>query len=105
MFEMSVNEVPDWSVTMPPRLIGVPVATTPGLVPHDEVLTAELVGLDEADAAAPVFVEEVAGELEVLDVVEEELHPATTPRAIAARAAAPVRVRQWTDLFICSAFS
>jgi len=35
---------------------------------------------------------------------EEELHPATTPRATAAKTATPVRVRQWTDLFMCSAF-
>src|SRR5215469_5675998 len=37
---MSVNDVPVWSVTMVPRLMGVPVAFTPGLVPQSDVLTA-----------------------------------------------------------------
>ena len=45
MLAMSVNDVPDWSVTMEPRAIGVPVALTPGLVPHSEVVTAVEVGL------------------------------------------------------------
>ncbi len=40
MFEMSVNDVPAWLVTITPRLIGVPVAVTPGLVPHCDVFTA-----------------------------------------------------------------
>jgi hypothetical protein len=40
MFEMSVNDVPGWLVTIPPSGIGVPVAATPGLAPHCEVLTA-----------------------------------------------------------------
>ena len=35
---MSVNEVPGWLVTIPPRAMGVPVALTPGLVPHCDVL-------------------------------------------------------------------
>jgi hypothetical protein len=34
-----VNETPGWSVSMPPSEIGVPVALTPGLVPHAEVAT------------------------------------------------------------------
>jgi hypothetical protein len=44
MFAMSVNEVPGWLVLMVPRLIGVPVALTPGLVPHCDVLTVVLLG-------------------------------------------------------------
>jgi hypothetical protein len=40
MLDMSVNDVPGWLVTITPSGIGVPVATTPGLVPHCEVLTA-----------------------------------------------------------------
>jgi hypothetical protein len=44
MFEMSVNDVPGWLVTMTPRGIGVPVAATPGLVPHCDVLTVVVLG-------------------------------------------------------------
>jgi hypothetical protein len=40
-----VNDVPGWLVAIAPRGIGVPVAATPGLVPHFDVLTAEVVGL------------------------------------------------------------
>ena len=50
MFGMSVNDVPGWLVAMAPSAIGVPVAATPGLVPHCDVLTAdvlaELLALD-----------------------------------------------------------
>src|SRR5580704_7905570 len=46
MFGMSVNEVPGWLVAIAPRAIGVPVAATPGLVPHCEVLTAEALAVD-----------------------------------------------------------
>src|SRR6202044_3160018 len=46
MFAMSVNDVPGWLVTIPPSAIGVPVAATPGLVPHCEVLTAEALAVD-----------------------------------------------------------
>lgn len=98
MFEMSVNEVPDWSVTMPPSGIGVPVATTPGLVPHEEVLTAELAG-DE-------LLELVAGALELELELELLLHPAaSTPIAIAASAAPVTRDLEREYLFMCSAFS
>jgi len=40
MFGMSVNDVPGWLVAIAPSGIGVPVAFTPGLVPHCDVLTA-----------------------------------------------------------------
>src|SRR5215468_12104900 len=51
MFGMSVNEVPGWLVAMAPSGIGVPVAWTPGLVPHCDVLTVAAPGeLDEAPA-------------------------------------------------------
>jgi hypothetical protein len=45
MFGMSVNDVPGWLVAIAPRGIGVPVAATPGLVPHCDVLTAEVPGV------------------------------------------------------------
>jgi hypothetical protein len=87
-------------------LIGVPVAATPGFVPHAEVETvpadAELddAAGDEAalDAGALVLAE--------VELVEElELQPARTPSATAATTAAAVRVRPWKGLFMCSAFS
>jgi hypothetical protein len=61
MFGMSVNEVPGWLVAMAPSTIGVPVAATPGLVPHCEVLTAdvlaELLALDELAGALEAALE------------------------------------------------
>jgi hypothetical protein len=75
MFAMSVNDVPGWLVTIPPSGIGVPVAFTPGLVPHCDVLTAP------AFAVLPA------------DVVPDEplLHPAATSVPITATRAAAAR--------------
>jgi len=56
MFAMSVNDVPGWLVTMPPSAIGVPVAATPALVPHCDVLTVAVLGvLDVAPAGVLVL--------------------------------------------------
>jgi hypothetical protein len=74
MFGMSVNDVPGWSVTMAPSAIGVPVAATPGLVPHCEVLTVVVAGALDVVAAGA----------EVLVLLELLLHPAAA-RAAAAR--------------------
>src|SRR5215813_289779 len=49
MFGISVNDVPGWLVAMAPSGIGVPVAFTPGLVPHCDVLTAAPVGAVDAE--------------------------------------------------------
>jgi hypothetical protein len=55
MLAWSVKSVPGCLVLMVPSLIGLPVAATPGLGPHEEVfvLAAPLlvVALDELDAA------------------------------------------------------
>src|SRR5208282_3087204 len=59
MFGMSVNDVPGWLVAMAPSAIGVPVAATPGLVPHCDVLTADVL-------AELVAVDVLAGVLELL---------------------------------------
>ena len=57
MFGMSVNDVPGWLVAMAPSAIGVPVAATPGLVPHCDVPTAAVLGaLDAVDVLAGVLV-------------------------------------------------
>ena len=53
MFGMSVNDVPGWLVAIAPSGIGVPVAFTPGLVPHCDVLTAALLGAADAVAELP----------------------------------------------------
>jgi hypothetical protein len=106
MFEMSVNEVPGWLVTIVPRLIGVPVAATPGLVPQAEASTVpELADeLDEEAGAALVAADEPAGAAALVELDVLELHAARTPSDSNAAAAAAARVRQWTGLFMCSAF-
>jgi hypothetical protein len=80
MFGMSVNDVPGWLVAIAPSGIGVPVAATPGLVPHWDVLTAVLLG----DAAA----DELAGVLELLLLL---LHPAAASTAATAMNTAAAR--------------
>jgi hypothetical protein len=84
-------------------LIGVPVAATPGLVPQEDVETVPLAAEFDAVAAALL----AAGALDDAGALplELELHAARTPSDSAATAAAAVRVRQWTYLFMCSAFS
>ena len=95
---MSVKLVPGWSVLIVPRLIGVPVATTPGLEPQEEVETAVLVGeLDAEEAAALVAagaLEVAAGALLLELEVELELHAARTPSDSAAMTVAAARVRK-----------
>jgi hypothetical protein len=76
MLAMSVNDVPGWFVTIPPSGIGVPVAFTPGLVPHCDV----------ADAAALPALGVDAGLLDEL-----LLHPAAATSPMAATSAAAPR--------------
>jgi hypothetical protein len=58
-FGPSVKSTPGCCVTIAPRLIGVPVALTPGLLPHGDVLTVgalEPAGLAvELPAGAPAL--------------------------------------------------
>jgi hypothetical protein len=100
MFAMSAKLVPVWSVTMPPSGIGVPVAATPGLVPHEEVLTAPA---EPELVAAGALLEVLPAELGELEL--ELLHPAMTPTAITAKAAIKGRGPRNDCLFMCSAFS
>jgi hypothetical protein len=103
MFSMSLKSVPGCLVLIAPMLIGVPVAATPGLVPQDDVETVPalevLDAVDDADEA-DVLVDAVPPPVEL----ELELQAARTPSDSSAAAAAAVRVRQWTGLFMCSAF-
>jgi len=91
MFSMSLKSVPGCLVSMPPKMIGVPVAWTPGLVPHDEALTV----LELAGAEADVLVLELGPDAE--PVLELELHPARTPPIARTEvsAAASRHLRGW----------
>jgi hypothetical protein len=107
MFSMSLKSVPGCLVLIAPMLIGVPVAAWPGVGPQDEASTVPPAAdeLDGEEAAALV----AAGALEVaggalVELEELELQAARTPSDSTAAAAAAVRVRQWTGLFMCSAF-
>src|SRR5215469_13114261 len=98
MFAMSVKLACGESVTIEPRLIGVPLAATPGLVPHDDVATA--VELAAGAAALEVL---AGGALLVLELL---LHPARTPPAARTATAAPTsRERRRGNLSMWSAFS
>jgi hypothetical protein len=100
MFAMSVKLAAGESVTIEPRLIGVSLAATPGLVPHDDVATAVELA---AGAAALVVVVLVPGALLVLELL---LHPAMTPPAARTATAAPAsRERRLGILSMWSAFS
>jgi hypothetical protein len=99
MFEMSVNDVPGWLVTIPPNGIGVPVAATPGLVPHCDVLTADV--LAELDAVVVL-----AGVLELLVLLLLLL--LLQPTAAIAMAAASTTVLRADSTFgteICALIS
>jgi hypothetical protein len=75
----------------------VPVAATPGLVPHDDVETA----VELADGAAPLEVLAPGALLEL-----ELLHPARTPPTARIATAAPTsRERRRENLSMWSAFS
>ena len=93
MFGMSVKLVPGWLVAIAPRAIGVPVAATPGLVPHCEVLTALVLVLVLAvgvlaGALLPVELELLELELLELELLELELlQPAAAIAMTAARTA------------------
>ena len=98
---MSVKLACGESVTIEPRLIGVPAAATPGFVPHDDVATAvEL-------AAGAALLEVLAGALLELELeLELLLHPARTPPTARTATAAPAsRERRAENLSMWSAFS
>jgi hypothetical protein len=100
MFGPSVKSVPGWWVSMVPMLIGVPVALTPGLLPHDDVLT-EVAALLELVLALLGALEELLLLLELLP------QPASATSATAANSTRPNRRRgtRWvvlTDLLLSS---
>ena len=101
MFAMSVKLACGESVTIEPRLIGVPVAATPGLVPQDEVLVVPAPALELAlDGAAAAL--DVAPAAALLELELLLLHPASTPpSAMTATAAAARDERLCSCLFMC----
>src|ERR1700749_4891987 len=104
MFSMSEKSVPGCLVLMAPSGIGVPVAATPGLVPHDEVLVDAAAALvlvllaevDEAAGAAALLVL-----LLLLLLPQPAIH--TTTRAAAHSRPSRTRGTWWyilTDLLL-----
>src|SRR5438552_18913310 len=87
MFGMSVNEVPGWLVAMAPSGIGVPVAWTPGVVPHCDVLAVAVIA--EADEVPAGVVDDPAPAPVPLLLL---LQPAA-PRARTAASRRVLRVR------------
>src|SRR5438876_3069694 len=101
MFAMSVKSVPGCWVLIVPRLIAVPAAATPGLLPHEEVSLAP--PPPEADVAgAPA---DVPGALaEELTEVVLVVHPASTPptaRTEASAAASRHLLGAYSFIIIC----
>jgi hypothetical protein len=74
------------------------------LVPQEVVEVVLPLAVEAAALLAAGALDDAAALLLELEL-ELELHAARTPSDSAATAAAAVRVRQWTDLFMCSAFS
>jgi hypothetical protein len=99
---MSVKSVPGCLVLIAPSGIGVPVAATPGLVPHDDVLVEALV----AALVADVDEDEAAGAALLL-VLALLLLPqpamSSTPRTAAHDRPSRTRETWWyilTDLLL-----
>jgi hypothetical protein len=99
MLAMSVKSVPGCLVTIVPSVIGVPLAATPALGPHDDVLV-------DAVVAVPVLVlvvdvDEAAGAAALVVVVLLELpQPATksTPRTATSGRPSRTRGKSWLIL-------
>jgi len=90
ILEMSVKSVPGCLVLIAPSTIGVPVAATPGLDPHDDVSEvplelAELLEVELADADVVPLAAALLEALLVLLLLLPQPVIAMTP-AIAARA-------------------
>lgn len=88
MLPMSLKSVPGCFVLIEPTGIGVPVALTPGLGPHDEVLALALlealVALAELAADAPL---EVNVELLLPQPAIRTIDPSAASRPIRPRSA------------------
>jgi hypothetical protein len=98
MFGMSVKSVPGCLVLMEPRLIGVPVALTPGLGPHDEVSVDAGAALAVLLAVAELLAAAVLLALLLLELLLP--HPArnTTPINAATAKLGRTRGHGWNIL-------
>jgi hypothetical protein len=97
MFGPSLKSVPGCFVSIVPMLIGVPVAATPGLGPHDDVLLDPPLELELLVLAAvlddpPLLAAEPPPELELVLLLLLP-HAATSMAAITAARATPNRAR------------
>ena len=92
---MSVKLACGESVTIEPRLIGVPDAAWPGLVPHCDVLTVDALALAEL-----VALDVLAGVLELPVELVLELELLLQPAAAIATAAASTIVLRADSTFI-----
>jgi hypothetical protein len=96
MFGMSVKDVPGWLVAMAPSAIGVPVAATPGLVPHCDVLTVAVLGVLDVFPAGGLVLPVVPVVLLLLLLLQP-----TAARAMAAARTIVLRAgRPGTGIFI-----
>ena len=92
MFGPSLKSVPGCLVSIVPMLIGVPVAATPGFLPHDDVLTELVLELVVAPALELVALDPpLAAVLEVLELLLP--HAATNNAAPTTAASAIMRRR------------
>ena len=96
MLAMSAKLVPCWSVTIEPRLIGVPLAATPGFGPQLDVSLEpplELAAVELVLELDALLVPELAGA--AADDVELLLlpHPASSAAPMSAASATIVRRR------------
>ena len=96
MFGPSLKSVPGCLVSIVPILIGVPVALTPGLGPHDDVLLEPPLELEPPELV--VALELLDPPLDALEDPAEVLllllpHPARTPAPTSAANAMIVRRR------------
>jgi hypothetical protein len=66
MFGPSLKSVPGCLVSIVPMLIGVPVAATPALGPHDEMLVEATLELEPLDVLEPPLAAAVVVELLLL---------------------------------------
>src|SRR5437588_4032248 len=99
MFGPSLKSVPGCLVSIVPMLIGVPVAFTPGLVPHFEVSTEPPLDPVEVplDAALLLVLPPPPLLLELLLLP----HPARTVKTTTATSATLTRTRmraEWSDI-------
>jgi hypothetical protein len=90
MFGPSLKSVPGCLVSIVPMLIGVPVAATPGFVPHDDVFVDALLELPELDVALDPPLAAPPLELVLLILLP---HAATNTAAMTAARAMPRRTR------------